>query len=481
MGATPARSQEPLNRATFAGFSFSLNEYLAAPFSGDSEFIELIWDGSESLESSSITLRDSRLVWRTIQTSVSFDPGDIIVLVQSFVKFSAGRVEGVHYLELSSWPALNNGGDSIFVAVDGQIVDSLGYSSVEVRPGVSLERGQGTDIWHFSTDPEGSTPGRINSVQPEQTVWPDPPSPTDLLISEIMFDPVADSDDFIPDQVEFLELLNTSDQEIDLWGLWLSSLPDESGQSDSLQLVSSNMRMAAGGVALIFHHKTSSPFLPSDIISGPWPSSCLENVLLIPVSKSLGLSNQGELLFLNGRSGGRLAEAWYYPALHHPIVGSGKGVSLERLQVMNTSQESNSYTSSSGHEGATPGCLKRCCEAGSPGFPGDDAVPRVMLEVHPASIYPEHRELPFQASITIRVDDIGQNSVLALDIFDQFGIHRRTLTAGSLISGSATYNWDGRDGSGHLVNMGFYVVLGKVLLGNTAHLHVVKKPISIIR
>ncbi len=69
-------------------------------------------------------------------------------------------------LELSSWPQLNNTGDSIIIKSANATIDSVSYAGDSYHRGISLERSNLDTVvsWRYSLDPSGATPGRQNSI-----------------------------------------------------------------------------------------------------------------------------------------------------------------------------------------------------------------------------------------------------------------------------------------------------------------------------
>ncbi len=458
-----------------SGQSLSLNEYLSAPSGGSAEFIELLWSGAHAIDSADILIRDSRPIWRHVTESILISPGELILLAQNPEDFSDISLAGVHVLALSTWPTLNNGGDALVLSLNQVLVDSTSYSSKDVRPGISRERIGGSTDWGFSTDPTGSTPGRLNSLSAAGEDWPAVPRANELLITEIMFDPLADPDDHIPDQIEFIEILNRSNRPVNLRLLWLSSLPDERGHVDSLSLTPANIVLQPDSIALAFRFGTSTEGAwPGSALLDPWPGAQLDNAVLLPTSSSLGLSNQGEFILIKNENGEVVCEAWFYPDLHHPVVGKGKGVSLERVGSGMAPDINDVFASSSSDEGATPGYFSGL-------RPNQSPVSSVSLSITPASFYPEHRELSFQTTITLRVPNRSAAHVAALDVYDENGIHRRTLTPGRLLSESMTVIWNGRDDLGNLVPTGFYVILARIMTANGKRIQRLKQVVSVIR
>ncbi len=463
-----------------------INEYLPAPSSGYSEFVELLWRGSDPIEVTRISIRDSRPIWSSIDSPAILLPGELFVLAKTPDPL-LGLEEGSYQLLVpTSWPALNNSGDSLVVALDGLVIDRVGYGASDVVQGRSRERisvdvsGRLSSNWRTSEHPDGSTPGAPNFATLLAENEAVRAQVGDLLITEIMFNPLQDAFDNLPDQIEFIELMNVSDYRLSLNGIWLSSLPDENGRYDSLSLGWVAGDVAPESLAVLFRLPTSAisfGVTGTEFLSRAWPSSVATptSAKLIPLDRNLSLSNQGELIVLKNGSGESITEAWYEPGMHHPIVGGGKGVSLERSPTPGIPSPATPLISSTHPEGATPG-YHRARPDGRPNR-SDSAT----LRVEPASFYPEHRGLAFQTTLTITTTSQDALDVVSVNIYDLAGRHQKTLEGGRLFSSTWTAIWNGRNDSGQLVSMGFYIVSVLISHSESGRVSRLKKPVSVIR
>ncbi|MGI9173923.1 MAG: Ig-like domain-containing protein, partial [Rhodothermales bacterium] len=77
------------------------------------------------------------------------------------------------------------------------------------------------------------------------------PAPGEIVINEILYDPIADTRDNEPDQPEYVELYNTTDRALSLAGLLLAEPPDEDGKVSTTPLPESDV-LPPGGYALVF-------------------------------------------------------------------------------------------------------------------------------------------------------------------------------------------------------------------------------------
>ncbi|MDR1115698.1 MAG: lamin tail domain-containing protein, partial [Tannerella sp.] len=100
------------------------------------------------------------------------------------------------------------------------IIDEITYP--KASPGESYERSD-DGTWHLSTDEKGGTPGAVNSpaLSPDPDPDPNPPIipdnsvPGDVIINEVMADPVGLTE--LP-ETEYVEIYNASANDLSLSG-----------------------------------------------------------------------------------------------------------------------------------------------------------------------------------------------------------------------------------------------------------------------
>lgn len=183
----------------------------------------------------------------------------------------------------------------------------------------------------------------------------------DLVVNEIMANPLAVTTDNLPDQPEYLELFNRSTKPLSLTGLMIVGQPNELGVADTLRLAADGKTVPAGGYVVIYDADASdgaNPATDSRLAKAfPGINFASANIVLLGPSTvtSSGLTNAGERLriVLKGVTTDDVtySSAWYDPAR------SRAGISLERIDPAGPSNAATNWTSSRAVAGGTPGLV----------------------------------------------------------------------------------------------------------------------------
>ena len=181
----------------------------------------------------------------------------------------------------------------------------------------------------------------------------------DLVVNEIMANPLAVSTDNLPDQPEYIELFNRSNKPLSLTGLIVVGQPNELGVADTLRLTADGKTVPAGGYVVIYDADATdgaNPATDSRLAKAfPAINFASANIVLLGPSTvtSGGLTNSGERLRVVVRGvttdDVTYSSAWYAPAR------SRAGISLERIDPAGPSNAATNWTSSLASAGGTPG------------------------------------------------------------------------------------------------------------------------------
>ncbi len=281
---------------------------------------------------------------------------------------------------------------------------------------------------NLTSDPSDCSGIRIE--QPADLVFsvPEEADSSDIIINEILFDPAAD-------QIEFIELFNTSDKTIDLkdYGLILSE------------------RNTTGKVITTDYW----PLRPSEycLIAGDYrgidfPGKFEKAGKVIYMPDMPTLSNEGNNLFLQSKNERIIDVAAYSSEWHHEIVIETKGVSLERISHNGSGMVGSNWQSASSDAGyMTPA-------APNSQYAGEISECNITLE--PETITPNSDGRDDVMTICYELDNEGYMGRVL--IFDINGKRCRILANGVLLGVSGCYIFDGRNEDGSVLPTGYYIL-----------------------
>ncbi len=149
-----------------------INEFLPDPENPlESEWIELYNAADTAVQLFGWKIGDAKSQVQISIDSISVPPGNFVVVVQNKVSFQSFYPNiSVQVFEPSSWPSLNNDGDTIkLVSPFGLVEDSIGFNK-GYGNNVSWEKkdpalpSDNPANWWRSVDAKGATPGGPNSI-----------------------------------------------------------------------------------------------------------------------------------------------------------------------------------------------------------------------------------------------------------------------------------------------------------------------------
>lgn len=294
----------------------------------------------------------------------------------------------------------------------------------------------------------------------------------DLVINEILYDPLSDDFDGLPDQPEYVELLNRSARAVKLGSLFWTDVPDEDGAADTTRLGTERRSIAPGGFILVYAASGDGALAEAfpDIGGG-----AADSLALAPIGRhSLGLVNSGDLIHLQRPAGGggfvSLDSVGYNPDWHNPSLKDATGVSLERIQPDGPANDPGNWESSTAEAGGTPG------RPNAAFLPPGPAPPEGVLTVEPSPFYPEGDG---QTAIRYALGEAA--SLIRVRIFDSYGRRVRTLERAALAGREGQIPWDGRGDGGEHLRIGVYVVLLEALDARGGTTAALKEPVVLAR
>ena len=291
--------------------------------------------------------------------------------------------------------------------------------------------------------------------------------PGGLLVNEILFDPLADSDDGRLDGTEYVELFNASALSITLSSAALADAPDEDGDFSSVAFGRAGAVLAPGAFAVVYADPGADTlaveqYAAAGRLARLYPGADLSAVLLLAVDRTtLSLSNTEDTIRLLRADSVVVDSVTYRDTWHRPELRDATGISLERIAADGPSSAARNWTSSRDPSGGTPGRANSVSTLGAepPGTPG--------LEI--ASPFGPDRGEVSRIAFTLEADA----AVVRARIFDVGGRLVRTLEDARFTGQTGQFDWDGTADGGRALRVGIYVVLLEAIdqQGGTTEAH----------
>ncbi len=273
------------------------------------------------------------------------------------------------------------------------------------------------------------------------------PAKADVLINEILFNPLQARYDGGIDQSQYVELVNARDHHIYLGDIQLMT-KSTTGTSTStitfLELGTPNINPRG---LLVLHADTTST-----------ATSRLSHFFGLTDESNYFRANRSTLS-LNSTSGSvwvtrpdhvTLDSVSYDAEFHYPSVRDRRGVSLERISLRGSSVDPRNWGSHGGHMGGSPGRKNSITL-------GDLPSAAAIIEIQPNPFSPDNDGFEDVAKISLRLQESGW--LTKVTIFDRYGRKVRTLADGERVGDSHEIIWDGLDHNNRRAFTGFYVVM----------------------
>ena len=258
----------------------------------------------------------------------------------------------------------------------------------------------------------------------------------DVVINELLFDPISPAADY-------LELFNNSDKVLNISDLQIgvvkTSFPNPPDTTIK-NICSENRQLLPGHYALL----TTKP----SAIAEQYECST-DNFIIMESFPSYPNSGATALLLFDGEIIDCMS---YTDKSHYPLLAETKGVSLERVSPSITSSDPENWHSSMSPLHGTPGYQN------SVFIENEDVTADV--EIIPPVFSPDGDS--FDDVTTINLSDIGNGYTAKIHIFDSRGRLVKTLVNCKNIADQSRFVWNGLDDNGNIVPIGIYVVFVEV-------------------
>lgn len=273
----------------------------------------------------------------------------------------------------------------------------------------------------------------------------------DLVINEIMFNPLNDPDDNRSDQSEYIELRNTQDHAISLEGLVLHDAPDEDGNLRELHPLSTTAKwVPPEGLVLIY---------ADEIPSYQWSSIATFFDLKIPNRQallrvdrsSLSLASTDDAIFIADSSGLTIDSVFYDESWHNPNLIDRRGIALERISPAGPSNDETNWSSSIHAKGGTPNSENSIYQQNI------TTKNRSGISFSPNPFSPDGDGHEDNLFINYQLDH--PDYLIKVQIYDRYGRFITELADGKQAGFEGTLIWDGRKNDGSRNRIGIYIVI----------------------
>lgn len=270
------------------------------------------------------------------------------------------------------------------------------------------------------------------------------PTAGDLLVNEILFDPVKEGEDF-------LELINVSDKTLDLEGLVI-----QNNNNNQKSAIGSQIILIPGEIAAMTENKVQLvQFYPqaneNNIYTNNLPSFNNEDGNISLLSRDI------------------LIESFdYSDEQHSPLLDEPEGVSLERISTIVSATDMMNWASASELSGfATPGSVNsiRALE-----------TERELVSLTSESFSPNGDGDTDELEINLSP---GMSSIGNVVIYDQVGNMVSQLLQNSLLGSVQILKWDGTLENGSVAPIGIYIIRIEVL-DTAGNVFVTKKSVALL-
>lgn len=280
-----------------------------------------------------------------------------------------------------------------------------------------------------------------NSIQSDtraQFGIPNPIAEGDILINEIMFDPIAPG-------VDYVELYNPTDKTFDLSELMLGVVKETfpNPTDTTLKDITSDSRLLLPQSYVLL--STNSQ------IVGQQYDCATDN--FVQMESFPIYANAGGTAVVMSKLGVVIDQMYFSEKMHYPLLKVTKGVALERVSFNQPSMDANNWHSAaeSVHFG-TPGYANSMMQNAEP---SEDAI-----SVSPEVFSPDGDGFDDDCFINYHFDEAGYT--MNVYIFNVAGQLVKHLAKGELVGQEGSVIWNGTDNNNNRVPIGVYIVVTEV-------------------
>ncbi len=276
--------------------------------------------------------------------------------------------------------------------------------------------------------------------------------PGDVIINEILYNPLADNEDNLPDQSEYIELYNRSEKAVSLEGVFIHDAPDEEGEIRAIIPVSTRFKwIAPNKFVLMNAEDEASDFEDSKTARFFDLEGTDEQSILRADRSSLSLASSDDAVFLADSTGATIDSVYFDESWQNPNIFDTRGVALERIDPNGPSNDASNWSSSTHVTGGTP-LMENSIYQESGAAPDENGI-----TFSPNPFSPDEDGFEDNLFINYRLD--APDYLLRVRIFDRYGREVRELVNNYQAGFEGSMIWDGLTDDRTKNRVGIYIVL----------------------
>jgi hypothetical protein len=269
----------------------------------------------------------------------------------------------------------------------------------------------------------------------------------DLIINEILFNPLQARYDGGIDQSQYVELFNVRNHHVFVGDLQLKSKSSSGNSISTIVFSEKDVPIVKPKSMLVLHADTATT--ASSRLTRYF--GLVDDATYMRANRStLSLNSTSGIVWMYASDLITIDSVRYDATYHYPSVRDRRGVSLERISTLGSSADPTNWGSHAGTFGGSPGVVNSIAV-------GSQITSESTVNVFPNPFSPDNDGFEDITSVTISMPDSGW--LVRVFVHDQYGRKVRTLADGERIGTTHELFWNGLDDNNRRAFTGFYVIL----------------------
>lgn len=306
------------------------------------------------------------------------------------------------------------------------------YNRTELKYHASFKPGLKYSVFIQNTLRDCSGNSILNSQKADFAV-PESPVIFDVVINEILYHAAEGTS-------EFIELFNRSDKVLDLSAFAIVLLDRITGKMKKTISMENNPYLIFPDHYVVLTRNAKN--LPQNCID-LYPSAIVEkpDLFILP--------DDGGIIALMDKGSQTIDEVGYNDYMHDEMLTSTDGVSLERADADEPSDDPRNWHSAATTAGySTPGVQNSTAKM--------PEMEREEITLFPDVFSPDDDGVDDFVTLNLKLPEQGE--MASVSVYDLYGKKIRTIISGALLGSDESLVWDGRGNDDHLADMGIYIV-----------------------